>query len=499
MTAMKKLIILIILIPHFLFAQFDNIEEVKKLGGSVNTSAEENFPIFLKSDGSLYFTRTFDDNSKYGSNDQNVWKSEKMGEQTYQKGTEVKKINNKYNNCIVGFNSDETKIYLLNSYDGKKDLKKGICYSIKKGDSWSKPKSIEIPGLDIEGSFYSFHINKEENAIIISYLGPKSEGEEDLYVCLLENGKWSAPKSMGEAINSKGFEISPFLSQNSDTLFFSSNGFGGEGDADIFYAIRQNNNWFDWSEPINIGSKINSPKFDAYFTMSDRALYWSSNRDAEKSDIYYTTFLPPPPPLYASADGIDVTTYQGTDGKIDLTPKGGVAPYSYLWSNGSTEEDPQNVPKGIYEVTVTDAVGQKVTVSVPINEPGPIIVQETKPEVKPEIILPQAVIYFDLNSSYLNTQNYKDLDGFIVKMKDYPNTKVTITSHCDRRESDTYNIWLSKRRMERTIGYLVQKGISRKNISGDFRGEREPDIKCANCNEDQFTKNRRTTIQVTPN
>jgi OOP family OmpA-OmpF porin len=497
---MKKLITLLIALPNFLFAQFENIDEPKRLGGSVNTSAEENFPIFLKSDSSLYFTRTFDKTSRFGLYDQNVWKSQKEGDQIYQLGQNVKKINNKFNNCIVGFNSDESKIYLLNSYGGKKDLKKGICYSIKKGNNWSEPKSIEIPGLDIEGNFYSFHINKEENAIIISYLGPNSEGEEDLYISLLENEKWSAPKSMGEEINSKGFEISPYLSKNSDTLFFSSNGFGGEGDADIFYSIRKNkNSWFEWSEPINIGPKINSSKFDAYFTMNDRNLYWSSNRESEKSDIYYTKFLPLPPPLFASAVGTDVTIYQGTDGKIDLTPKGGVAPYSYLWSNGSTDEDPQNVPKGVYEVTVTDAIGQKVTLSVPINEPGPIIVQEPKPEPKPEIILPQAVIYFDLNSSNLNNQNYQDLDAFIKKMMDYPTTKLTITSHCDRRASDTYNIWLSKRRMERTIGYLVQSGISRKNISGDFRGEREPDIKCDNCSEDQFTKNRRTTIQVLPN
>lgn len=488
---MNKLFTLITILPAILFAQFENIEGVKRLGGTVNSSAEENFPIFLKSDGSLYFTRTFDDDSKYGPNDQNVWRSDKVGEQSYQKGTEVKKINNKFNNCIVGFNSDETKIYLLNSYDGKKDLKKGICYSMKKGDSWSKPKSIEIPGLDIEGSFYSFHINKEENAIIISYLGPNSEGEEDLYVSLLENGKWSIPKSMGAEVNSVGFEISPFLSKNSDTLFFSSNGFGGEGDADIFYAIKQNNSWFEWSEPINIGAKINSPKFDAYFTMSDRFLYWSSNRESQRSDIYYTSFLPPPPPLFASAEGTDVTIYQGTDGKIDLTPKGGVAPYSYQWSNGSTDEDPLNIPKGSYEVTVTDAIGQTVMLTVPINEPGPVSLTE--------ISLPQAVIYFDLNSSYLNNRNYQDLDAFIKKMMDYPTTKLTITSHCDRRESDTYNIWLSKRRMERTINYLVEKGIPRENISGDFRGEREPDIKCENCSEDQFTKNRRTTIQVAPN
>jgi outer membrane protein OmpA-like peptidoglycan-associated protein len=489
---MKKLLIIsYFLTPLYFFSQFYNIEDPKRLGGNVNTSAEENFPIFLKSDGSLYFTRTFDEDSKYGMYDQNIWKSEKEGELTYQKGENVKKINNKFNNCIVGFSSDESKIYLLNSYGGKKDLKKGICYSTKSGDSWSKPKEIEIPGLDIEGNFYSFHINKEENAIIISYLGPNSEGEEDIYLSLLEGGNWSTPKSMGNSINSAGYEISPFLSPNSDTLFFASNGFGGEGDADIFYSVKQNNNWFEWSEPINIGPKINSPKFDAYFTMSDRFFYWSSNREAERSDIYYSTFLPPPPPLLASAEGTDVTIYQGSDGKIDLTPKGGVAPYTYLWSNGSVDEDPQNLPKGSYDVIVTDAIGQIVKLTVPINEPAPIA-----EKIKPEILLPQAVIYFDLNSSYLNKENYRDLDEFILKMKDLKNTKLTIISHCDRRESDAYNIWLSKRRMERTTNYLVQKGIERSRISGDFRGEREPDVKCDNCSEDQFTKNRRTTIQV---
>lgn len=491
---MKKLVILFLLITNALSAQFMNVSEPKKLGGEVNTSAEENFPIFLKSDGSLYYTRTFDENSKYGINDQNVWKSNKDSEQIYQKGIEVKKINNKFNNCIVGFNSDETKIYLLNSYGGKKDLKKGICYSNKKGDSWSKPKSIDIPGLDIEGNFYSFHINKEENAIIISFFGPNSEGEEDMYLSLLENEKWSMPKSMGEVINSKGFEISPFLSRNSDTLFFSSNGFGGEGDADIFYSIRQNNSWFEWSEPINIGSKINSPKFDAYFTMSDQMLYWSSNRETEKSDIYYTTFLPPPPPLMATAEGVDVTIYKGSDGKIDLTAKGGVAPYTYQWSNGSMNEDPKDLIKGIYEVIVTDAVGQKVVLSVPINEPEPAIVKDSKPEID----LPQTVIYFDLNSSQLNKQNSKELDAFILKMKDFPNTKLIVTSHCDRRDSDSYNMWLSQRRMERTIAYLTQKGIPKSHISGNYKGEREPDIECNHCTEEQYTKNRRTTIQVTP-
>ena len=487
---MKNLLINLFLLSTWqLVAQFERIEEPKRLGGSVNTLAEENFPIFLKSDGALYFTRTFDKTAKYGLYDQNIWISEKEGELTYSSGESVKKINNKFNNCIVGFSSDESKIYLLNAYGGKKDLKKGICYSVKKGNNWSKPKEIKIPELDIEGQFYGFHINKEENLIIISYVGPNSEGEEDLYYSELVDEKWTSPKTMGASINSSGFEISPFLSKNSDTLFFASNGMGGEGDSDIFYSLRVGETWDDWSAPVNLGNKINSPKFDAYFTMSDRFFYWSSNRDAERSDIYYSTFLNIPP-LTASADGTDVTVYQGNDGEIDLTPKGGIGPYTYLWSNGSEEQDPKMLVKGVYTCVVTDSYAQIAEVTVNINEPGPpvVIVEQKKFE--------GTIIYFDLNSSYHNAENIKALEDFVRKIKLEPGLKFQVVSHCDRRETDQYNIWLSKRRMERTIDYLVSKGVSKKNISGDFRGEREPDVQCSNCSEDQFSKNRRTVISI---
>ena len=477
-----------------MFAQFEKIEEPRKLGGAVNTSSEEIFPVFLKSDGSLYFTRTFDENSTYGPTDQNIWKSEKEGDFTYKLGKNMDVINNKFNNCIIGFNSDETRIYLLNAYEGKKDLKKGICFSEKKGENWTKPKEIKIPGLDIDGDFYSFHINREENAIIISYFGPNSEGEEDLYICLLENEKWSAPKSMGDVINSKGFEISPFLSQNNDTLYFSSNGFGGEGDSDIFYAIRKNNSWFDWSEPINISNKINSPKFDAYFTMSNGIFYWSSNRDAKRSDIYYSKFLSPPK-LKATAEWSDVTFYKGSDGKINLTVTDGVAPYSFQWSNGLTIEDPKNLYKGIYEVIVSDAIGQNVSLTISINEPDNQVLD------KKEVTLPKADIYFDLDKSSLNKQNLKDLDNFISEMKKTPasNVKITIVSHCDKRQTDKYNMLLSRKRMETTIEYLTKNGLDRKYLFGEYKGERDPKVKCNNCTEEEFTKNRRTTIRVTHN
>ena len=44
-------------------------------------------------------------------------------------------------------------------------------------------------------------------------------------------------------------------------------------------------------------------------------------------------------------------------GSIDLQVAGGTAPYTFLWSNGSTTEDLTNVPANNYLVTVTDSNG----------------------------------------------------------------------------------------------------------------------------------------------
>lgn len=62
-------------------------------------------------------------------------------------------------------------------------------------------------------------------------------------------------------------------------------------------------------------------------------------------------------------------TCAGNDGTADLTVNGGVAPYTFAWSSGSTQEDPTNLVVGNNTVTITDANGCTATESITLNNP----------------------------------------------------------------------------------------------------------------------------------
>ncbi len=47
-------------------------------------------------------------------------------------------------------------------------------------------------------------------------------------------------------------------------------------------------------------------------------------------------------------------------GNIDIDINGGTSPYSYLWSNGATTQDLNNLSAGTYSLTVTDSIGCNV-------------------------------------------------------------------------------------------------------------------------------------------
>ena len=66
-----------------------------------------------------------------------------------------------------------------------------------------------------------------------------------------------------------------------------------------------------------------------------------------------------------------VSCFGDSTGSISLSVSGGVAPYSYEWSNGMIIQNPTGLPSGSYTVTVRDARGCSVTSSaVLVDQPS---------------------------------------------------------------------------------------------------------------------------------
>ncbi|HJW28148.1 MAG TPA: SprB repeat-containing protein [Saprospiraceae bacterium] len=64
--------------------------------------------------------------------------------------------------------------------------------------------------------------------------------------------------------------------------------------------------------------------------------------------------------------------YESHEGSMKVIPTGGKSPFSYHWSIGSSTAQINNLPAGNYSVTVTDAIGQLVTLSQSLQSPDPL-------------------------------------------------------------------------------------------------------------------------------
>jgi gliding motility-associated-like protein len=67
------------------------------------------------------------------------------------------------------------------------------------------------------------------------------------------------------------------------------------------------------------------------------------------------------------------STCSSSNGSIDASVSGGVAPYTYAWSNGATTQDLLNIPSGNYILTVTGANGCTKILSVDVGNNNPPI------------------------------------------------------------------------------------------------------------------------------
>ncbi|NBP30412.1 MAG: hypothetical protein EBV23_12715, partial [Flavobacteriia bacterium] len=110
--------------------------------------------------------------------------------------------------------------------------------------------------------------------------------------------------------------------------------------------------------------------------------YTATSVDGCVSAPVSVTITQPQAGLALSTTQVNVLCFGNSTGSINLTVTGGTAPYTYAWSNNTTQEDPSNLAAGTYTVTVTDANGCTATTTVTITQPqAPLALSTTQVNV----------------------------------------------------------------------------------------------------------------------
>lgn len=144
--------------------------------------------------------------------------------------------------------------------------------------------------------------------------------------------------------------------------------FGGKGSLSVIakggvspYLYR----WYKFKNDTIIG---NSSKLSDISS----GIYRIEVEDANKNIVKYDSIVLNQPNIL-KIEGVqvkDATCYGGNDGQIELNVSGGVTPYTYIWSNGSTTDKVVDAKAGIYKITVIDSKGCSVAKdSILVKEP----------------------------------------------------------------------------------------------------------------------------------
>ena len=75
---------------------------------------------------------------------------------------------------------------------------------------------------------------------------------------------------------------------------------------------------------------------------------------------------------FVSIAGTDVSCFANEDGTASVEVSGGIAPYTYEWSDGQTTKTAIGLGANDYTVSVSDAIGSAVSASITIGEPSEI-------------------------------------------------------------------------------------------------------------------------------
>lgn len=400
---------------------------------------------------------------------------------------------------------NNTMVFTICTYDKTKKRSNCDLYEVHRtGSFWEDLRPLdEINTPDYWESQPS--ISADGNALFFVSDRPGGFGGYDIYVSYRqEDGKWSKPVNAGKNINTPANEKSPFIHSDSQTLYFSSQGWPGLGGYDIFYSRLKPDG--TWEKPQNIGYPINTREDDAGFFVSFDGKYGFFVSNNQKNgvggwDLYYF-------PLPESVKPQKITMLKGevkkqendkdyTNTKIEIRNL----------ENKEVKQIPIDIETGKYVavlptnskfvVTVKEPeyVYESFFVSTEENETSQKV--ELQTELKPlEVGMHYTInnIYFKYNSYELTDDSKKVLDEFVKFLNENSTIKIEIQGHTDNIGTEEFNKTLSENRAKAVYDYLVENGIAANRLKYKGYGFSKPIAD--NSTEEGRARNRRTEFVI---
>ena len=200
---------------------------------------------------------------------------------------EVAWFSGRYSDADVSFSPDgETMFFISNRPIKENDPPRtntDIWKMHKTPMGWSEPQHISIlssPGNEwfpiaaSDGTLYFGSERRKDNSGI--------KGTSDLYRSEWVNGHYTEPVNLGKTINTSGQDIEAYISPDESFMIIVSNGREVNfGSYDLYISYQTSTKW---TEPKNLGDKINSSSWDfgPKISPDGKYLFFTSNRSASR-------------------------------------------------------------------------------------------------------------------------------------------------------------------------------------------------------------------------
>lgn len=496
----------------------NTILKIENLGININSVLPELRPT-VSADGNLLFfiCENHPANTKYNSipNSQDIWYSERDSTGKWSEARHLKyPLNTAHYNAVYWISPDKNRILIRGAFIDGGYHGKGVSMSYRQANGrWSEPQMLYIKNYEKydRGLLSGASMTHDAQTLLLYMTPEKGSSLNDLYACFRQkDGSWSEPRTLGKQISLPGYdEMTPYVAADGVTMYFSSNRPGGLGDNDIWMTKRLDKSWQKWSEPVNLGAPINTPGWDAFFTL-----------DAGGEYAYLTTNLN----TYGESDIV----------RVKLMEKEKPNPVILVSGNVYNQKTKEPLSASLVYETLPDGIEAGNGVSSPVDGSFKIVLPYDKnysihatadkffavsenlnldsmikagyKEIHKDLYLVpieigQVVrlnnVFFDFDKWNLRPESFIELDRVVKLLNENPKIEIEMSAHTDSHGSDEYNFKLSDNRARSVMEYILSKGIAPHRIRSQGYGETKPVV--PNDTDEHRQLNRRVEFTILKN